>query len=1229
MKLKSFTQKDRYGNMTSYDFYESDDNMGVPEMQSIPKHPGGPKGTDTVPAWLTPGEFVMNAEATRMFEPQIEQMNNAGRAVQAQQGGTIPEYAANGKQVGKNTGNYTAAGRPIFKTDDGKYVSELGVSMPINDKWYNIPSIQNGIERNEDYLTDGILDGSLKPTGIYANKEEAIEASKRRSSLLGPLERSTGGPVYLAEGSGGFFDKLLNMFSDDDTPKVPDATQAVVPPSNTSRADRIAALIEAEKTDGPTRPDPTISNKMYMDFLKNKEGFRNEAYLDSAGVPTIGYGFTEGVQMGDTIDEKTANERLLKEMAKTDQDYNKLVTADLNPNQQAAVKSLLYNIGGPQFANSKARAALNAGDFESFKKEAAEFRMADGKVIPGLENRRREELELFFKPYKADRPETSNAPMSMVSPEEQAAFQRDVEAAQKATREQGMYDPDGAGAANKAVAEQSRILEDQRRMQQGQVPPMIGAAVPPKPTDDPLVSTVPPSNTSRDDRVDVLSNAAKGGNTVIGTLQGNDVYQDDLGEYINTPEGPVYLDGNQLQAMTKTPASANPSSTVPVIPPNNTSRDDRVSKLTDAATVPGASSNTEVPLPNDDIFSTPAMSTDPTASMLARQQALGLGPEDVKQPDVNVTLNQGEYGVNDTIIREDANGNPITYKWDSSKDAYVDNEGLEYNRTIGERASGLFKSETVENAEPETGDTQIGTLNGNPVYMGQDGKPYVMEDLEVLGTSAGVQKMNIQPWQTDDIKMLPKENRPVAGPKTPSPKDKDGLVPLPMDTSIPDELSGTPMDSSASVPKPAAAPPPPTALPDELQAGQEMNSNKGIALKEVIKKTEGDNTTTGQTPEAVEDAGNAAPEEDVDKAESFLSGIFGDLFDSDELKRMAIMYVGSRLMGGSHNGSMNFAAKQYVKRVDAKAAEKKALDKEKRLDKKALAKERRQNVFTLIKEGKKTEDSIAAFEKSGDPRDLLDKPVLTKPPIRTGKVKTFYDKGGRGKVTAVEMKDDNGNIFYVNSQMKQLNPFAFHEDPSLVPNTQAYIDRELKIGKQMGDALEDLIKRDTLIVDKKEIKPVGFASGSQGIEVARWMNKNNIPVNYMGSILESAYAAAAAEQKETGNKVTSISSYLDKAFIDRIPGNEGIFTREDGKRVDSGTVMNLIGQGVSILRSKPGQESKSDEQLQNDMLAEMRREWFALDDKVRGEYNTKGTNDGETGFMVFMQQQIAEDVKQS
>jgi len=55
------------------------------------RHPGKPEGSDTVPAWLTPGEFVMNAEAARMFSSEIQAMNDRGRVVQKSQGGTIPQ----------------------------------------------------------------------------------------------------------------------------------------------------------------------------------------------------------------------------------------------------------------------------------------------------------------------------------------------------------------------------------------------------------------------------------------------------------------------------------------------------------------------------------------------------------------------------------------------------------------------------------------------------------------------------------------------------------------------------------------------------------------------------------------------------------------------------------------------------------------------------------------------------------------------------------------------------------------------------------------------------------------------------------------------------------------------------------------------------------------------------------------------------------------------------------
>jgi len=110
MKLKSFSQKDRYGNMTSFEFFEPD--LTVPMMMIIPEvdgyngadsstHPGEPKGTDTVPAWLTPGENVVNAEASRLpgNQEKIDEMNEQGRAIQQAQGGPIPTYQAQGGKM--------------------------------------------------------------------------------------------------------------------------------------------------------------------------------------------------------------------------------------------------------------------------------------------------------------------------------------------------------------------------------------------------------------------------------------------------------------------------------------------------------------------------------------------------------------------------------------------------------------------------------------------------------------------------------------------------------------------------------------------------------------------------------------------------------------------------------------------------------------------------------------------------------------------------------------------------------------------------------------------------------------------------------------------------------------------------------------------------------------------------------------------------------------------------
>ena len=94
--------------MFSVEYFEPE--TSIPMMMVIPdmpdgyngadtdNHPGDPKGTDTVPAWLTPGENVVNAEASRIpgNQEKIDQMNEEGRQIQKAQGGPIPTYESDG-----------------------------------------------------------------------------------------------------------------------------------------------------------------------------------------------------------------------------------------------------------------------------------------------------------------------------------------------------------------------------------------------------------------------------------------------------------------------------------------------------------------------------------------------------------------------------------------------------------------------------------------------------------------------------------------------------------------------------------------------------------------------------------------------------------------------------------------------------------------------------------------------------------------------------------------------------------------------------------------------------------------------------------------------------------------------------------------------------------------------------------------------------------------------------
>tara|TARA_R100000951_G_scaffold90463_1_gene78754 strand:+ start:933 stop:4190 length:3258 start_codon:yes stop_codon:yes gene_type:complete len=1069
MKLKSYTNKDRYGNMTSFEFYEGASvDMGnvPPMMQGIPDHPGDPKGTDTVPAWLTPGEFVMNAEATRMFEPQIEQMNNAGRAVQAQQGGTIPQYEADG------------------------------------------------------------------------------------------------GPIYAAAGGNSGF--LANI-------------------------------------------------------LKRLEGVKNEAYLDSAGKATIGAGSTRGVQMGDTASDDQVDSMLAEDIAVVDQDYGQLVSADLNTNQEAAVKSLLFNIGGPQFANSKARAALNAGDFESFKKEAAEFRKVGDEVIPGLENRRAQELALFDSPVGQDPwginkrqvstrddrvaklntagqptdlamqaailgqdaettgeivtpPPVDRGPpsvMSMISGEEQNAFQRDVEAAQKATREKGMYDPDGNMEAIQAGIDQAQILEDQRRMQQGQkpVPSMIGSATPPKPTDDPLVSTVPPSDTSRDERVDVLNNAAKGGNTVIGTLQGNTVYQDDMGEYVNTPEGPVYLDGNQLKAVTKTPPSVTPSTTEVM---------DEVSSMN---------------RPSGDAES---------------MDGLGQVPE-IKEPSSNMTVGE--------LFSAASNIDPYTGepKVDAGQDNTYRGVGIPQNRADADALAEEVDSTALKDAqeksdkanselEKATKELEAKQANGTATIDDVNSHKSVANKADVANSNL---EATIKSNETGAA------NRKIAA-------DKESSTVSSYDPKNP------------TVPKTDAPPKSDSILKDQdrMQQGQ---ISKTVTPKDIAndKKFPDDGSVPKDTtPKDAEDKGKTAPPEQVSKAESFLSGIFGDLFDKGELKRMAIMYVGGRMLGGSHSGSLNFAAKQYVERVDSKVSE------------------HNKYVKQLTKDGVYTAKSIALYNKTKNISDLEKKGASYAPtggtPI-TKMVPQFNKEGqvtGYKKATLVPVKNSiTGGTHYQSrsgavmhpAQVSSLNDYREELDD----NTEAYKQRRSRILGDMKGYFEEIrdSSPDNYTEDGgKRTYRVGVGPERAALAYYDWAKRQGVdPDSTAGrKVMTQAYETMVAEAAGKDIKYTpnDFTRYLEDQQLRETTGAPELFIiNEDAVMNKKATPkyvqadkMSLLYQNLDTVISGIPNSSTD----RGDIIGIAIQKWNKLDSSEEGRTLRKKYNDsaeksaGESGFYKYM-----------
>ena len=131
-----------------------------------------PRGSDTVPAMLTPGEFVVNKNAAKKFAPQLQSMNTQYRADGgfingAGAGSNMPDFSNFGKDLIKPLSDFNASAALLYKTFselNGK-ITELANSLA------NITVKVEGRQQVDVILNGGsVLQGIMPEVRAVVNK---------------------------------------------------------------------------------------------------------------------------------------------------------------------------------------------------------------------------------------------------------------------------------------------------------------------------------------------------------------------------------------------------------------------------------------------------------------------------------------------------------------------------------------------------------------------------------------------------------------------------------------------------------------------------------------------------------------------------------------------------------------------------------------------------------------------------------------------------------------------------------------------------------------------------------------------------------------------------------------------------------------------------------------------------------------------------------------------------
>lgn len=135
----------------------------------------------------------------------------------------------------------------------------------------------------------------------------------------------------------------------------------------------------------------TLSAAGFLSLLQS-EGYTSRAVIPIKGdVPTIGFGTTDGVKMGDTITPQAAVSRALSDVSKFEGAIKRCVKVPLTQGEYDAYLSLSYNIGSGAFCGSTLVRKLNSGDYAGACEQVLVWDKAGGRRVQGLTARRNRE----------------------------------------------------------------------------------------------------------------------------------------------------------------------------------------------------------------------------------------------------------------------------------------------------------------------------------------------------------------------------------------------------------------------------------------------------------------------------------------------------------------------------------------------------------------------------------------------------------------------------------------------------------------------------------------------------------------------------------------------------------------------------------------------------------------------------------------------------------------------